>query len=235
MQDPEYIRVYEGIRAYIEYASAAAGAVSWALHAQRRAFDFVGVVVIGICSGLGGGVIRDVLLGQGPVLALRSPRLLIIAIFASLVGALLSSFTQVLRRPKWLLDSLTLGLFAVAGLQRGEAAGLDWVPCLLLGVVTCVGGGVVRDVLCRETPDLLLPGQPYSLSALLAGVVYLSAIRGLNLAPIIAELLAIGASLAMRIVTAWIGWEVPTPPDLPRVLSRRWRRRGRPPPGGPDP
>jgi uncharacterized membrane protein YeiH len=230
--DPEVIRLYEGIRVYIEYTSAAAGAISGALHAQRRKFDFVGVVVIGVCSGLGGGIIRDILLGQGPVLALRTPNLLVIAIVASLVGAMLASIMSEMMKSKWVLDSITLGLFAVAGLTRAEAAGLELVPCLLLGVVTCVGGGVIRDVLCRETPDLLLPGQPYSLPALLAGMVYMTAIRGLGFAPVVAELLAIAAAFVMRMTTAYLKWEVPIPPDLPHEIRRRWIRK--PPPDKPN-
>ena len=230
---PDYIRVYEGIRVYVEYASAAAGAMSGALHAQRREFDMVGVVIIGVCSGLGGGIVRDVLIGVGPVLALRSPNLLIIAITASLPGALFGSYTKRMTGPKWVLDSLTLGLFAVSGLQRAEVVGLSVVPCVLLGVVTCVGGGVIRDVLCHETPDLLLPGQPYSLPALLAGIVYMSAIRGIGLAPIFAEFLAVGAAFAMRIAAALLRWEIPTTPDLPHEIQKRWRIRRRPP-GKPD-
>lgn len=230
MEEHDYIRVYEGIRVYIEYAAVAAGAISGALHARRRAFDFVGVVVIGICSGLGGGIIRDVLLGQGPVLALRSSGLLPTAIVASLLGALLVSLTSRLKRAKWVFDSLTIGLFAVAGVQRAEAAGLGLISCLLLGVVTSVGGGVVRDVLCRETPDMFLPGRPHSLPPLLAGVVFLISIRGLGLPPIIAELLAVGSAFAMSVASAWLGWEVPRPPDLLNEIRRRWGP-GRGPPG----
>jgi uncharacterized membrane protein YeiH len=112
------------------------------------------------------------------------------------------------------VDTLSLGLFAVAGLQRAESLGLAVTPSVFLGVVTCVGGGLVRDVLCRETPELLLPGQPYTIIAVFAGVVYKSASRWLQLAPLTAELLAVAATFALRSFVAWQDWVTPIPPDL---------------------
>ncbi|MBZ4397668.1 MULTISPECIES: trimeric intracellular cation channel family protein [unclassified Myxococcus] len=219
----------DDIRPYLELTSVAAGAVSGALHAQRRTFDFVGVVVIGIATGLGGGIIRDVMLGQGPALALRTSALLITAAVAALLGALFGTLVSLLGRPLWVVDTLSLGLFTAVGLQRAQAAGLDVVPSLFLGVVTGVGGGVVRDVLCRETPVLLLSGQPYSVAALFAGSVYLTALRGFGLPQLTAEALATAAAFSLRLVAAWRGWMVPPLPDLPRALQRLRRPR----PGGP--
>src|SRR5262245_22273793 len=223
-QHIEDIRPFvELTRPYLEYTAVIFGAVSGALHAKRRSFDFVGVIIIGIVSGLDGGLVRDVLLGRGPVLALRSQAMLILAIVASLTGVLL--FEPIMsraRRVYWVVDTLSLGLFAVAGLQRAEAAGLSVIPSLLLGGVTCVGGGLVRDVLCRETPRVLLPGQPYTTVALFAGVVYLSALRGFKLSPFTAEFLAVIGAFDLRSIVAWRGWVVPVPPNL---ATRRHHHR----------
>ena len=228
VQNLEDIRPYlELTRPYVEYTAVIFGALSGALHAKRRSFDFVGVVIIGIVSGLGGGLVRDVLIGRGPVLALRSPALLNIAIVSSLVGVLfVDTLVGRAGRIYWVIDSLSLGLFAVAGLQRAQAAGLAMTPSVLLGVVTCVGGGLVRDVLCRETPRVLLPGQPYTTIALFAGVVYMSASRLFKLSPLTAELLAISGAFGLRAIVAWRGWTVPVPPNL----AGRRRLRRHPPP-----
>jgi uncharacterized membrane protein YeiH len=212
------------IRPYVDHIAVVAGAMSGALHGHGRGFDFAGVVVIGIAAGLGGGLLRDALMGQGPALALQSPSLLAAAFAASMLGVLFGTFVTHLGRPLWVVDALSLGLFAVAGVQRAEMAGLHVVPCLFLGVVTCVGGGLVRDLLCLETPSVLLPGQPYSVTALLAGIVYLSAVRGFSLTARTAELLAAGAAFALRGIAAWRGWSVPRPPDLPRVIRQRRQR-----------
>jgi uncharacterized membrane protein YeiH len=215
----------EDIRPYVELAAVAVGAVAGALHAQRRGFDLVGVVVIGLIGGLGGGLIRDVLLGSGPVLALRSPVFLVTALVAAPLGIVFGTLVSRLAKLIWAVDSLALGLFTVAGLQRAHAAGLGLLPSLLLGVVTGVGGGVVRDVLCRETPVLLLPGVPYTPAAVVAGIVYLSAMRWLEFPPLKAELLAIGAAFGFRSLATWRSWRLPMPPDLPGSLLQRYRRR----------
>ena len=222
-QNVEDIRTYvEFTRPYVEYTAVIFGAVSGALHAERRSFDFVGVVIIGIVSGLGGGLVRDVLLGSGPVLALRSPALLNVAIVSSLVGVLfVDTLVNRVGRIYWVIDTLSLGLFAVAGLQRAQSIGLSVTPSVLLGVITCVGGGLVRDVLCRETPRVLLPGQPYTTIALFASIVYLSALRLFKLSSLTAELLAVSAAFGLRAIVAWRGWIVPVPPN---VAARRQRR-----------
>ena len=116
-QNLEDIRPFvELTRPYAEFTAVIFGAVSGALHAKRRQFDFVGVVIIGIVSGLGGGLVRDVLLGSGPVLALRKSSLLDVAILSSLFGVLfVDTLVSRVRRVYWVIDSLSLGLFAVAG------------------------------------------------------------------------------------------------------------------------
>lgn len=217
MQHLEEIRPYiEFTRPYLEYTAVTFGAVSGALHAKRRSFDFVGVVIIGIASGLGGGLVRDVLIGRGPVLALQSPSVLSVAVASSLIGVLFDPMLHHFSRVYWVVDTLSLGFFAVAGLQRAEAARLSVTSSIFLGVVTCVGGGIVRDVLCREIPRLLLPGQPYTIVALFAGVIYLSALRAFRLSPLAAELLAVGGASALRIFAAWRGWVTRLPPSFRR-------------------
>ncbi|HVK61598.1 MAG TPA: TRIC cation channel family protein [Bdellovibrionales bacterium] len=212
-------------RPYFEYLAVATGAVSGALHARKRSFDFVGVVIIGLVSGLGGGLIRDSMLSMGPALALRIPGFLITAMVAALLGSMFGSFITDWRRTLWVIDTIALGLFAVVGLQRAEAAGLQMVPSIFLGVVTCVGGGLIRDVLCRETPILLLPGRPYTIVALFSGVVYMIALRGFAMPTFTAELLAICGAFFLRLIIEWQKWVMPAPDDLRRLKLSRWSSR----------
>jgi uncharacterized membrane protein YeiH len=214
----------DDVRPYVELTAVGAGAISGALHASRRSFDFVGVVLISVATGTGGGLMRDMMLDQGPALALRSKAVIVTAVTAALAAALFGRPASRLARLLWTIDSIALGLFTVAGLNRAEMAGLPLVPSLFLGVMTCVGGGIIRDVLCRETPVVLLPGQPYAITALFAGVIYLAAIRGFDLSFRAAEMLAIGGAFALRLLAAWRRWTVPVPPDLSRS-----RQKGVPP------
>ena len=151
---------------------------------------------------------------MGPVLALKSPAVLLIAIASSLIGVLFDAILGNFERAYWIVDSLSLGLFAVARPQRAQTARLSITSSIFLGVVTCVGGGLVRDVLCRETPRLLLPGQPYTVLALFASVIYISASYSFHLSPLVAELLAVTGAFALRLLVAWRGWVVPVPPSL---------------------
>src|SRR5215470_10368077 len=106
VQNLEEIRPYiEFTRPYLEFTAVVFGAISGALHAKRRSFDFVGVVIIGIVSGLGGGLLRDVLIGMGPVLALKSPAVLIVAISSSLIGVLFDTILSNFGRAYWIVDT----------------------------------------------------------------------------------------------------------------------------------
>ena len=179
VQNLEDIRPYvELTRPYLEGLTAVAfGAVSGALHGKRRSFDFTGVVIIGIVSGLGGGLIRDVLIGRGPVLALRSPEMLIVAIVASLTGVLL--FEPIMTRASriyWVVEPYHSACFrcrTAAGpgsKSCGYAERVTW-RCHLrrrrLGARRPVPGDA----------RVLLPGQPYTTIALFAGVVYMLALH----------------------------------------------------------
>lgn len=201
----------EEIRPYIEFAAVATGSISGALHAQSKSFDFVGIVVIGVISGLGGGLIRDMMLGAGPALALQSRYFLIVAVIASLLGVLFGRFAGRLGVFMWIIDSLSLGLFSVAGLKRAEFFNLSVVSSIFLGTVTCVGGGLIRDILCRDIPKILLPGRPYSIVAILAGTVYIISLREFGLAPRSAEMLAVSAAFVFRLLASWREWETPVP------------------------
>ncbi|HEY8945334.1 MAG TPA: TRIC cation channel family protein [Polyangiaceae bacterium] len=209
-------------RVVIEYSAATAGALSGCLHAIRRGFDPVGTFVIAIVSGLGGGMFRDVLLGDGPVLALQHPMLLVAALGACVFGVSLRTRARVMQPVLWLVDALSIGLFTVAGIQRGEEARLGAPSALFLGVLTGTGGGLIRDVLCHEVPRVLVPGVPYATASLLGGLVYFSSSRGLGLNRVLCEWLAILACFALRAIGTRRRWIIPEA----NVVFRRRQRKG---------
>jgi uncharacterized membrane protein YeiH len=211
------------VRTWAELAAIAAGAASGALHAQRREYDLIGILVVGTATGLGGGIIRDVLLSEGPVLALRHGMFIVLATSASLLAAVIPHWVRHLSVALWTVDSLALGLFAVTGVQRGIVAGLEPAPLVTLGIMTSVGGGMIRDVLCREVPAVLVPGEPQASAAMLAAIVYVTLIRIFGQLPAVAELAAVAAVLVLRTIALRRGWRVPLPPDLSRGLRRKKR------------
>ena len=162
----------------LDFAGIAVGSIGGALHARdhlRFHYDIVGAFGLALISALGGGVMRDVLLQRGPPLALLDVWYLYTALLAAAAALLLGPRLSGRRTQGVLLcvDASAVALFAVAGTARAESFGLDWLPAIMLGVTTAVGGGSLRDVLSGTTPKVFERGTFYAIAALGAAAVYL--------------------------------------------------------------
>ncbi len=178
--------------------------------AVRRGLDLVGVLALSVAAALAGGMVRDVLLGATPVAALADVRYLLAALAAGLVAFFADPLVQRLGKPVMAFDALGLGLFAVTGCRKALAYGLEPPAALLLGVITAVGGGILRDLLVAEVPRILSK-EIYALAALLgAGTVVLGEALGWPATPV--TLAAVGAASALRIVSVLRGWGAPRSP-----------------------
>ena len=136
--------------------------------ARRHRYDLVGYLTLGAASALGGGLLRDMMLGQGFPVALTDPWYLSGAFSAAFIGYFFSFGHKWSRRTLVLADVLALGCWSSTGASKGFAAGLGWIPSIFLGVVTAVCGGIIRDILCHETPAVF-GGKPlYATFAFLA-------------------------------------------------------------------
>lgn len=139
---------------------------------SRVSYDFVGVVVFAFVLGLGGGITRDVLLGNLPPLALRSPWY-VVTVLAAVVTVLVVG--RWIRVGSWtfiLLDALALGLYAVIAAQLALEFGLPDIGAITVGFLAAVTGGALVSLLRGETPQILLPSQPYALLAVIGATVY---------------------------------------------------------------
>lgn len=154
----------------LDLVGIAVFATAGALSGISKRLDLFGVVVIAGVTGLGGGFVRDVLLGDTPPVALRDWRYLVAPIPAALVVFFRASGIQRLRRALLVLDALGLGLFAVAGTEKALRAGLGVLASIGIGVIAGVGGGVIRDVLLREIP-IILRKEIYATAAILGGLI----------------------------------------------------------------
>ncbi|QSQ21875.1 trimeric intracellular cation channel family protein [Pyxidicoccus parkwayensis] len=202
----------------VDLVGVFAGSVLGALQAERRKMDLMGFLVLGLVSGIGGGIIRDTLLQAGPPLALVRPGYLPVAF----VGAFAAFLFELRHGPgvKLLatLDALTLGAFAVAGTQRTLEVGLHPGTAVLMGVITAAGGGIVRDVLTRQTPALMraVPGY-YATAALAASLVCIVFSQAGH--PKLALLAGMFVGGALRLVSLRLGWRLPVkrprPPGAP--------------------
>jgi uncharacterized membrane protein YeiH len=205
---------------WIELPAVIAGALAGALFAQKRRLDMVGILALGLVSGLGGGIVRDVLLARVP-LALRVPWYLWTVAGAAVVGAFFAQAVNRFRLALQLIDAISLGLFSVIGAQGGLTASLPVPSAILLGTITGVGGSVLRDVLVGETPPRMLRrGPPYASAAFLGAALYVGLVAGLDVRKVVAQISAVVLICLIRGLAFWRGWESPEPRDLTPALLR---------------
>ncbi len=139
---------------------------------SRVSYDIVGVTVFAFVLGLGGGITRDVLLGNLPPLALRSPWYVVAVLGAVAAVLILGRWISVGSWTFIFLDALALGLYAVIAAQLAVEFGLPDIGAITVGFLAAVTGGVVVSLLRGETPQILLPSQPYALLAVMGATIY---------------------------------------------------------------
>jgi uncharacterized membrane protein YeiH len=152
-------------------------AISGALAAGRRQFDLLGVVVLAAATAVGGGTIRDLLLDRHPIFWLADSRYLVVIIGSALATVAYARWARVPSGALDVADAFGLALFAVTGTRIAEAAGMPALSCVLLGAVTGVAGGVVRDVLTAQVPLVLRRGTLYASAAIAGTSLYVVLVR----------------------------------------------------------
>jgi uncharacterized membrane protein YeiH len=182
-------------------------AISGAAAGVRSRFDIFGVLVLSFVAGNFGGISRDLLIGAVPPAALVDLRYLIVSVLAGLATFLWSHDVDKLRTPVLLFDAAGLALFAVAGTQKALSFGLNPVAAALLGMLTGIGGGVMRDILQAEIPTVLR-ADFYAVAALAAASVVVIG----HVAQLPASACAlVGAALCfgLRLMAIRYGWRLP--------------------------
>jgi uncharacterized membrane protein YeiH len=193
---------------WIDLLAVFIAGLSGSLIAIRSRFDIAGALVIAVVSALGGGIIRDILIGRGPPAALANPDYLYTALGAA--GAVFV-FRQIVGRvDTWFLpvDAASLGLFTFVGMQKGLAFSLPVITAMLLGVITATFGGLLRDVLSGQPPSLLRPGR-LSLSAALVGASVYAVLHQLGVPGYIDVWIVVAVVMALRLASEFFGWTTP--------------------------
>jgi uncharacterized membrane protein YeiH len=181
-----------------------------ALTAVRAArLDIVGVVTLAMITALGGGIIRDVLIGSLPPATFSDWRYLAVAAAGGLVAFVLGQRLDRLAGPITVLDAVGLSLFAVSGASKALGLGLGVAQAVILGAVTAVGGGTLRDVLLREVPTVLR-SELYAIPALIGAAVTAATSR-LGVYGIPAAIAAAAVCFVVRMVGVHFGLNAPGP------------------------
>ncbi|MEO6054265.1 MAG: trimeric intracellular cation channel family protein [Chthoniobacterales bacterium] len=202
------IRISPMTLAYIlQMTGVAVFACSGALSAGRKSLDVVGVIVISFSTAVGGGTLRDLLL-QRNIFWLADPVYLWVCIGAGALTWLYASFWPLPQRTLLFADACGLGLFAISGAQIAEQFGHSVVISCIMGVITGVAGGVLRDVLCGEIPLIFRKSELYASAAMLGTIVYFS-LKALSISTAIASLVGIGVITLLRCAALIFGWHLP--------------------------
>src|SRR5688572_12887073 len=196
------------MRHALELLGVAVFAVSGVLAAGRKGLDLLGVAVIAIVTAVGGGTVRDLLLDRHPTFWIADTTYLWVILAATILTLGYVRFWIATRRALLVADALGLAFFTVAGVQIAEQAGVTGLIAVLMGVITGVAGGVVRDVLTREIPLVMRPGRLYATAAIVGATSYVLLVRW-GVMPDAAALAGMSAIAVLRLMA--ILWRLELP------------------------
>jgi uncharacterized membrane protein YeiH len=182
-------------------------AISGALVAGRRKMDWFGVVVLAVMVAVGGGSLRDLLLGATPVFWVQSPWFVILAGITALLTIPLMRMQFNYRNYLLLSDAVGLAVFAVLGTQKALALGANAFVAIIMGVITGIFGGVLRDVLASRDPSILY-GDIYALAALIGCTIFIL-LRQISINPLHVLWISIGVILILRVIAIYREWSLP--------------------------
>jgi len=196
---------------WLNILGAAVFALSGALEARRKGMDVFGATVVALVTALGGGTLRDLLLQHGPVFWVADPVPVIAVTLTAAVAffayhPLPRSFSRLLL----VADAAGLSVFTILGEQKALAAGVSPIVALVMGIITGVAGGILRDILCNEIP-LVLRREIYATASATGGLLFLG-LRALHMGGTFPTILAVAAVFAVRLIALRLNLSLPRPP-----------------------
>jgi uncharacterized membrane protein YeiH len=193
----------------LDLAGVTVFAISGALAGFHRGLDLFGIVVLASVTAIGGGTLRDVLLSRTPIFWVAAPSYLYVILVAALLTFVAPGFFIGLGSPMLIADAFGLGLFAISGAQVAEAQNRSWIVIVLMGTMTGVAGGVIRDLLSGVVP-VLLRRDIYASAAMVGIIVYLLLRRWRHLRQSLALPIAVAIVVTVRLLALRYGWQLPT-------------------------
>ena len=192
---------------FLDYLGTAVFAISGALAGMRRKFDPFGVLILASVTAIGGGSLRDVLIGNTPVGWMIHWEYLIIIFCATLVAILFRKNLSYFRKTMFLFDAIGLGIFTIIGVEIGLNADLHPIICVILGTLSASFGGVLRDILSNEVP-LIFHKEIYASLSIIGGIIFYGLLQT-SLPININYVITSGLVVILRILAVKYQWVLP--------------------------
>ena len=205
--DPSIVRTV-ALPQVIDLGATILFSITGASVAIRRHYDVIGVFVLALACGLGGGLLRDGLFIQsGPPVAMRDASYLIAVLVGVVLAILFFTHVERLSKPFLIIDALAMGAYGVVGASISFEAGLATPACIFVGVINAVGSGLIRDVLMRDEPLLLKPGQFYVIASLLGVAGFAVLLTVVHASAVPSAIAAIAITFIFRLLAIFFDWK----------------------------
>lgn len=194
--------------------------------ARAHRFDIIGFIIFSVITAMGGGVIRDLMLDTGFPVALTDSYYWIAALSSAALAYTIDLGARWADRTLLVADFLGMGCWTATGTIKALSLGLHWLPSIALGVVTAVGGGVIRDVMVNRIPAIL-GGSPLYATVAFVGAAEVAVSVTYFDEPVLGMWLSIVSCLVMGLLARWRRWQLPAPAQIrlrvprPRLLGKR--------------
>ena len=155
----------------IDILGTIAFSISGVLVALNKKMDAFGILIIAFVTAVGGGTLRDLLIGETPVSWMKDMTFVYVVLASTVLAVIFKSKIDYLRKSLFLFDTIGIGLYTVVGVEKGINAGLHPIICIALGTMSACFGGVIRDILCNEIP-VIFRKEIYATACILGGIAY---------------------------------------------------------------
>lgn len=182
-------------------------AISGALAGMEKRLDFFGVFIIALVTSIGGGTLRDLLIGNTPVTWLLNLQTFYIVVASTIVAVIFRQRLNIFRTSLFLFDTIGIGIFTIIGIEKGLTIHLSPIVCIVLGTITACFGGVTRDILCNEIP-VIFHKEIYATACLMGGIMFFI-LKYLHLNDGFIYIATAGTIILIRILAVRYQWSFP--------------------------
>lgn len=181
-----------------DYIGTMAFAISGTLTAAQKRLDLFGAIFIGFVTAIGGGTVRDMMLGNLPVSWIQSSNYFYIILLGVFITIVFKKIVVKLRNTLFLFDTIGIGVFTVLGLEKALAFGISAPIAVIMGLSSAVVGGIIRDTLCNEVP-LIFHREIYATACIAGAIIYL-AMRYVGLPPLVYTWVTVATIISIRLI-----------------------------------